>query len=283
MSAAPNRDQAEAWNGDSGIRWAATADLRDQVLAPVAQALLHRAAPSGSEQVLDVGSGCGATTIAAASAVGTSGSALGIDLSKPMLQIARQRSADAGLCNIEFVEGDGQTHAFEPGSADLAISRFGTMFFNDPRAAFANIGAGMADGGRLCIATWQPLAANEWLLVPGAVLLRYTELPAEGPPTTGMFAQSDPQVIVDLLQGAGFRDVETEAVELGLNLGRTAEDAATYLADTGPGRKLLDAIPVPATREEALAAVVAELSARIDADGVHLAAGILLTAARWHH
>ncbi|MET0159245.1 MAG: class I SAM-dependent methyltransferase, partial [Acidimicrobiales bacterium] len=172
MTSTDNTDQREAWNGDSGLRWVADADRRDRVLAPVADALLRAAAPRAGEQVLDVGCGCGVTTLAAGQAVGSSGAATGVDLSAPMLALARERRDDADLRHVEFMEGDAQVHDLG-GLHDLVLSRFGTMFFADPTAAFTNIASALRSGGRLCLATWQPLVANEWLLVPGAVLLQY--------------------------------------------------------------------------------------------------------------
>ena len=73
---------------------------------------------------------------------------------------------------------------------DAAISRFGTMFFADPTAAFVNIARGLRPSGRLCVATWQPLIANEWLTIPGAALSRYGTIPETEASGPGMFAQS---------------------------------------------------------------------------------------------
>ena len=208
MTASANASQFDAWNGESGLRWVATADARDRVLAPVGEALLAAAAARPGMRVLDIGCGCGSTTLMAAKSVGNTGSATGIDLSGPMLDLARQRATAAGAVNASFVQGDAQTHAFEPEAADLVISRFGTMFFADPEAAFANIARALRPDGRLCLATWQPLAANEWLTVPGAALLRHTELPATAPDQPGMFAQSDPELVSATLAAAGFADVD---------------------------------------------------------------------------
>src|SRR4249920_3902276 len=129
MTTIANSSQFEAWNGDSGRRWVARADQRDKVLAPVADVLLAAAAPSPGSRVLDIGCGCGATTLLSAIPIGAAGSATGIDLSAPMLDLARQRAIAAGTTNTRFVHGDVQTYAFEPDSIDLVISRFGTMFF----------------------------------------------------------------------------------------------------------------------------------------------------------
>lgn len=281
MTTTANSDQSEAWNGDSGHRWVATADERDEVLAPVADALLAAAAPTPGTRILDIGCGCGATTLMAAHRIGDSGSALGIDLSEPMLNVARQRADAAGAENTSFVRADAQTHPFTPASIDTVIGRFGTMFFSEPEAAFVNIGAALRPGGRLCLATWQPLAANEWLTVPGAALLQHADLPATAPDGPGMFAQSDPTVVTATLRAAGYGDIAIEATDVTFTLGRTLDDAVGYLADSGPGRAMLDTIPEGAARDAALADVRAALVDHDDGSHVRLGGGIwLITAAR---
>ncbi len=206
-----NRDKANTWNGDSGHRWAADADRRDHVTQPVADALFDAARLRPGETVLDIGCGCGITTLAAAAAV-RPGRATGIDLSEPMLDVARQRAGNRA--GVTFLRADAQTHRFTPATFDVAISRFGTMFFDDPVAAFANVAAAVHPGGRLCLATWQSLAANEWLTVPGVALLRFGSVPDLGEGRSGMFAQSDPTVVADVLHAAGWHDVEVAPVAL---------------------------------------------------------------------
>jgi ubiquinone/menaquinone biosynthesis C-methylase UbiE len=277
---AQNAPQYDSWNGESGLRWVARADERDAVLAPVADVVLRAAEPAPGSTVLDIGCGCGATTLAAAARVGSAGSVTGIDLSVPMLDLARRRAAAAGSGNAMFVHADAQDHAFDPGSFDLAISRFGTMFFADPTAAFTNIGAALRPGGRLCLATWQPLTANEWLMVPGAALLRHTELPVETPDGPGMFAQSVPTVVTETLRSAGFTHVHLDAVEVTFTLG-SIDAAVDYLADSGPGRLLLDSIPDGEPRQAALADVRSALTEHTHDGIVRLSAGIwIITADR---
>jgi SAM-dependent methyltransferase len=165
-----NADQYAAWNGDSARRWTAGPDRRDRILAPVADAPLSAGGLTPRERVLDVGCGCGAPTLAADNQVTPEGIAWGIDLSEPMLDVARRRAEIAGVTNVRFEHADAQTHQLPIGCFDVAISRFGTMFFDNPAAAFRNVGRALRTSGRLCIATWQPLAANDWLTIPGADL-----------------------------------------------------------------------------------------------------------------
>ena len=138
MTEIANTDQYDAWNGDSGQHWVTDADRRDRILAPVADVLLAAAHLATGEGVVDIGCGCGATTLAAARAVGPTGAVYGIDLSEPMLDVAHRRADGSGLSNVTLVQGDAQTHRF-PALFDVTISRFGTMFFADQITALANL------------------------------------------------------------------------------------------------------------------------------------------------
>jgi SAM-dependent methyltransferase len=280
MTSPANPAQSEAWNGESGERWVASADQRDRILAPVADALLAAAELTAGLRVLDIGCGCGVTTLQAADLVGSRGSATGIDLSKPMLDVAQRRAKLAGARTANFVHGDAQTYAFPPESVDVVIGRFGTMFFSDPVAAFANIREALRPGGRLCVATWQPLAANKWLVVPGAALLRHTELPAEAGDGPGMFAQSDPHIVTTTLEAAGYTNVVLDPVDVTLTLGATVDEAVEYLVDSGPGRALLDTIPTDSARDDAIDDVRATLTSYVNEVGVGLCGAVWVIAAR---
>src|SRR6185437_16325653 len=135
--------------------------------------------------------------------------ALGLDLSGPMLARAQADAEAAGLGNAAFRQGDAQVESLEPAGFDTVISRFGVMFFADPVAAFANIRSAVRPGGRLVFACWQPLAANDWLLVPGAALAEHVPPgdfgTAAGP---GMFAFADQNLVYEILAGAGWTDIQ---------------------------------------------------------------------------
>jgi ubiquinone/menaquinone biosynthesis C-methylase UbiE len=275
VTATVNQAQYDAWNGDSGERWVADVGRRDAVLAPVADTLLTAARIQRGESILDVGCGCGATTIVAAGQARPDGKATGVDLSEPMLTVARQRAAEGGLTTVSFVQGDAQTD--DLGDAhDVVISRFGTMFFDDPVAAFTNIGRAVRPGGRLFIATWRPLSLNDWLTVPGTALLRYGTLPDSQPGAPGMFAQADPDLLRSTLTRAGWTAVDTRAVAVTLRLGDDPADATDYLAESGVGRAVLDTVPA-ADKPAALAAVAKALVPHTTTDGVHLDAAIWIT------
>jgi SAM-dependent methyltransferase len=158
-----------------------------------------------TDRVLDVGCGAGQTTRDAARAA-SSGRVLGVDISEPMLERARRLSLEAGLQNIDYELGDAQVHRFPPAHFDVLISRFGTMFFTDHVAAFANLASGSRRGARLVMMVWQSGARNEWataipeaLAVPG-----HKGSITWGP---GIFSLAETDVVEAILTKAGFADV----------------------------------------------------------------------------
>ena len=277
-----NTDQAERWNsGEDVAHWVTNQARYDRMNEPFAALILAAAGLVPGSHVLDVGCGCGGTTLAAARIIAP-GQAVGLDLSGPMLARARTSAEAAGLRNAVFQQGDAQVHLLEPARFDAVISRFGTMFFADPVAAFANIRSATRPGGRLAFVCWQPLAANQWLLVPGAALAEHLPLPAgfgsgDGP---GMFAFSDPDRPREILAAAGWRDIEISAEHASILVGGggSVEDAVEFMRTGSMGRMMLAGADA-GTFERALASVRAALAPYGDADGVRMGAGVWLVLA----
>lgn len=278
MSRIANIEQFEAWNGDSGRRWVDDSSHREKVLGPFADLLLDRARPRPGERVLDVGCGCGPTTRAAAGAVGPTGRVVGLDLSAPMLDQGRSDASAEGLANVEFVQGDAQTHDLGE-TFDLVISRFGTMFFGDPVAAFTNLARHVGVDGRLCMLTWQPLATNPWMTVPLAALEGFGAPPEIDASLPGMFGLSETQRIGTVMAEAGWARVEVEPVLVAMELGVDAAGAAQYLAQTGVARVVMEALD-PDRREAALAALADAMEPRAGPGGVSLDGAVWVTTAR---
>jgi ubiquinone/menaquinone biosynthesis C-methylase UbiE len=147
----PN-EQKLLWNGLAGRAWVDTQALMDSMLEPFQHLLLDET-PEGARAVLDVGCGTGSTTLALSERKGH-GTTIGVDISEPMLDAARRRALARGA-NVSFVLADAQTYAFEAGSFDAVVSRFGVMFFDDPVRAFANLRSATPTGGRATIRSWR--------------------------------------------------------------------------------------------------------------------------------
>jgi SAM-dependent methyltransferase len=219
-AAGPNAEQIAHWNENAGPIWVAREALLDQQIAPLGLAAMDRAKVAAGERVLDVGCGCGQTTLELAARVGPRGSVTGIDISTPMLERARARAAERGLAGIRFVNADAQSERLGPAAFDLVFSRFGVMFFADPKAAFTNLRASLAHGGRIAFVCWQELARNPWMAVPLRAAAQQITLPAPlAPDAPGPFSFADPDRVRGILEGAGFRDVAIERLEDKLGLG----------------------------------------------------------------
>ncbi len=204
-AASRNEVQIAYWNSVGGDRWVAAAEHTDRMMKPVQQALLARADLRPGMGVLDIGCGCGETLIEIAKSVGSSGRVAGVDVSQQMLALARTRLAS--FPQAEILEADAGAHPFEQ-FADLAISRFGVMFFGDPVAAFANIRKAIKPGGRLLFAAWRAVEDNEWTRVPLEAAMS-AGVPAEpplGPEVPGPFSFADPERIRRILTAAGFSE-----------------------------------------------------------------------------
>jgi SAM-dependent methyltransferase len=276
-----NTEQAEHWNSAEEIsHWVDLQTRYDTMLEPFADLILHAARVASGENVLDVGCGCGATTRAVAKAAAP-GKVVGVDLSAPMLERGRQDSGNAGLANVEFIEGDAQVYPFDPDGFDVVISRFGIMFFGDPVAAFSNLHSATRPGGRLAFACWRPMADNAWLLVPGAALMQYVPLPELGDPNApGMFAFSDPDRVRSVLSGAGWSDVEVEPAETTILVGGGGgvAEVVEFLRSGSLGRTLLADVDAE-TAAMALAAVTESLAPYADEVGVRLGAAVWVVTA----
>jgi SAM-dependent methyltransferase len=233
-----NVEQIEYWNGPEGQYWADREAQFDRMLTPFVEPLLGAADLQPSDRVLDVGCGNGAVSRAAAQ---RAGSVVGLDISAPMLRRAREQAAAAGITNVEFVEGDAQTHEFDA-EFDAILSRFGVMFFDDPVAAFANLAVALAPGGRMAFACWQDAFANQWVAVPGATLIPIVgppDLPPPGAP--GPFAFADRDRVAAILQAGGFSNVAIDELRTSLLLGGglDVDGVVDFFAEGGMGKRFL--------------------------------------------
>jgi ubiquinone/menaquinone biosynthesis C-methylase UbiE len=278
-SDARNADEIAFWNGPGGERWLRRQASQDTLLAPIADILLERAAARAGEFVLDIGCGCGATSLALARRVAPAGHVLGIDVSAPMLQRAREL-APSGL-TVEFALSDATVHAFAPGRADLLCSRFGVMFFADPARAFANMRRGLRPGGRVVFACWRQARENPWLMLPLQEAYRHVpRLPEVGPDDPGPFSFADDGRVRRILEAAGFEAIGLDPVDLNLDLANGAglEAALDTAVGMGPASRALDGQPEP-LRQAATASIRAALAQRQVGNSVPLPAALWLVSA----
>ena len=272
-------DQVAFWNGPGGERWARHQEELDRSLEPLGRFALDRAAARPGEHVVDVGCGCGATSLSLASAVGERGSVLGVDLSAPMVARAKERAASAGVRNATFALGDATTHPFES-NADLVFSRFGVMFFPDPVAAFKNLRGALRAGGRMAFLCWAAPGDNPWMHVPVAAASSIvTPPPPPAPDDPGPFALANRDRVSGILEQARFVDVRIEAFASEYCFGPDLDAAAAFAVETGPAARLLGDVD-DATRARARVAVREALTPYLGPRGVTLATSTWLVSAR---
>jgi SAM-dependent methyltransferase len=273
-----NADMAAQWDGDEGADWAREWRHHDRAIERHHERLLDAAAITTRNRVIDIGCGNGATTRAAARAA-SEGSALGVDLSARMLERARELASAERLPNITFEQADVQVHPLEGSAFDVAISRFGVMFFADPVAAFTNIRSGLAPGARFVAIAWRQLADNEWQReLRGALALGRT-LPVPPPGAPGPLGLADPKRTREILYDAGFVDVSLDPVDVPFWAGTDPDDACAFLRTTGLARGLTNGLS-ESDRNRAFDALRAVMTEHAGPEGVLFGSGTWLISAR---
>jgi SAM-dependent methyltransferase len=277
----PNADQAEYWNSEAGRRWIACQEALDQRFAPLTEALIERARIRPGECVIDVGCGTGATTLQLAGAIGAHGSVLAIDISEPLLAVARRRVMQDGHANVRLVRGDAQTHRFERACYELAISRFGVMFFDDPVGAFRNLLRALRAGGRLAFVCWAALEDNPWFALPLEVGIARLGPPEPRPPRApGPLAFSEHDYIHEILSAAGFADIGIDPVSAALPGAASTREEAELACQVGLLARLLrERGADEAMRQLLVEELAARLTPYLTAGGVRIPARLHLVTA----
>ena len=276
-----NARQWRYWNEIAGPRWVADPGFRERRNQESLALLLARLGLAGGESVLEIGCGTGALTLPLAAAVGEHGRVVAIDISEPMLGLARQRVAERDLRNVALQLGDAQVFAFERAAFDLATSRMGVMFFADPAAAFRNIGTAVKPGGRLVFACWAPLAENRHWLISYDVAVRYLG-PATPPPAhdPGPLAFGDPGYVNRVLSAAGFAEVNIDRVHPTIVCGSPEEEARQALT-MGPTARLIEEKKPPEAIRQKIAQEIEAAFADAGSGPLRLPATVFVVAARW--
>jgi SAM-dependent methyltransferase len=276
-----NKEQAEFWAGISPT-WVEIEDQLEEVSGVPGQMAMDRLRLQPGQQVLDLGCGTGRTTLELASRVVPGGRALGADIAAEMLVRAREHAAEAGTKNVDFLQADVQAHDLGEGQFDAAYSRFGVMFYADPVAAFSGVHRALRPGGSLSFVCWQPITANDWMLVPGmaavTVLGKMPQMP--GPDEPGPFSLADPDRVRSILGSAGFADIDIQPHS---DFVVVTEDRIPQMAAiatrVGAVRELL-ADADQSTKDRVRAAIEDALRARVEDGEARASRSILLVTAK---
>lgn len=234
--------QGEDWAGEMGERWLAQLDRFEAMIEPIGDALLERAAFQTGDRVVDIGPGGGATTRAIAAAVAPSGTATGIDVSPALVAEANRRAEAASITNVDFICADAANVKPEAAPFDRLFSRFGSMFFEEPVPAFANLHAMLAPGARIDLAVWGPPKQNLWMMEMMGIVRNHVEIPPAEPRAPGPFAFEDLEYFGEVLSGSGFSGMDVTAYDGTLCVGgkgTAPDDALSFvLSSLGIGRIL---------------------------------------------
>ena len=270
-----NAAQIDYWNGQAGETWVQTAAQTDRLLAPISKIVLERAAASAGERVVDIGCGCGTTSLELADA---GANVWGVDISEPMLKLAKKR---AGIReDVSFSVGDAAEQKFTP-DHQLVFSRFGVMFFDQPAAAFANIRTSLVRGGRLCFVCWQAPRENPWMSIGGQAVAPFLPKPESpvDPRAPGPFAFADKGYLRSILQVAGFSQIKIESINPRLHVADSLDEAMEFQGRIGPVSRVLAELEGDA-KAKALAAAREALAPLVKTDGLDLGAACWLVTAR---
>jgi SAM-dependent methyltransferase len=269
-----HRDQIDYWNSAGGEKWIAAQEQTDAMLAPVSRELLAHARVEPGMAVIDLGCGCGATTLELVRAASPGGRILAVDVSEPML--ARARARLAAYAQVDLVCADAAVYPFTL-FADLVLSRFGVMFFGDPTAAFANIRRALKPGGRLVFACWRKLDENPWMQVPlqAAYGAGIPHMSRPGPEDPGPFSFADPERVTRILTGAGFNPPRFAPADISLDIaaGRGLAAAVQQSITIGATSRALRDQP-EALRLAAIRAIETALKPYAKGPAVELSAAI---------
>jgi SAM-dependent methyltransferase len=280
--ASPNAEQIQYWNETAGPKWVALQSRLEGQIASFGHHAMERGRIGPGDSVLDVGCGCGGTTIDIGRRVGPRGTAAGVDVSAVMLEHARGAARAAELDNVRFEQADAQVHVFAPASVDVVYSRFGVMFFDDPVAAFGNLRRALRPDGRLAFVCWRTLFENPWVTIPLSAVARHVPLPAPpAPGAPGPFAFGDETRVRAIVERAGFTNVRVEPLDETLTVGggRDLDAAVDFLLQIGPAAAALREAP-PDAGPRVASAVRETLAAHHTADGVRLGGAAWIVTAR---
>jgi len=252
--AASSPSQHDLWNGPAGDAWVQAQSLLDGMFAGFEPVLADPIATEPDARVLDVGCGTGAVCLAIADRLGPQGRCSGVDISAPMIAVARERALAAGKA-IDFAVDDAQQHLFAPASLDRIVSRFGVMFFDDPVRAFGNLRRALRRGGRLHAIAWRSPADNPFMTTAERAAASLLTLPARAEGGPGQFAFADAGVVRKILDDSGWDHIDIAPLDVECSIARDA--LPTYVSLLGPvGQALRTEGLDPDLRQRVLSTVV---------------------------
>ena len=275
-----NSKQKEFWSGSGGDVWVDKQSEMDIMLNPLGTRAINKLDLSGVSKIIDIGCGCGATTLEIAQQL-ESGEIIGVDISEPMLDRATQNASDLSLSNASFQVLDVQVDDM-PSDYEIAFSRFGVMFFEDPYQAFSNINNSLKENGQLCFVCWQNPSLNPWQSLSLQVIKEFLDLPSPPPKSPGPFAFEDKNYIKDILDRSNFKDIEIQdnQEDIVMFSGKSIEEACEDYLTINPVVTEMLKNSKEELKEEILQALVLKFSEFHNGDGLLFPSATWIVTAR---
>jgi ubiquinone/menaquinone biosynthesis C-methylase UbiE len=224
----PNSEEIDYWNGQAGQNWINENRLTDIMYQPFGNKAVERAQPISGERILEIGCGCGTTTLVLAKLVGDSGAVTALDVSSVMLEVAHKRAVSASA-PVNFLNADAETYSLDPESYDVVFSQFGVMFFANPAAAFTHFHQALKPGGRLAFVCWRGPEQNPFMMVPFNAV--HSFMPSVAPPNPDAPASplsfESKEKVGRMLEDAGFVDALFEPFEAHACMGQGSLEECT--------------------------------------------------------
>ena len=274
----PSREFVEFWNEILVPKFVRFKHILVDGLTHHSEAVAPSLHVKEGDRVLDVGCGFGDTAIQLARRVGPAGSVTGIDCCEAFLTVAREDAVAAGLSNVEFIEGDAQSHPFQP-VYDFVFSRFGTMFFENPVVGLRNMRTAMKPSGLMTMIVWRRVDDNPWLGLPKQVVSNFLPLPGDDARTCGPgpFSMADQEMVAAMLKSAGYIDPDFKRVDAPVLVGATARDSMDFQLALGPaGEVFREAGELAEERREEIEAALSNAISAYQTDE-----GIAMDSSSW--
>ena len=275
-----NLKQKEFWSGSGGDVWVNKQSEMDIMLNPLGTKAISKLDLSKATKIIDIGCGCGATTLEIAKQLGE-GEIIGVDISEPMLARAAKNASDQSLSNANFQVLDVQVDDM-PSDFDIAFSRFGVMFFEDPYQAFSNIYKSLKENGQLSFVCWQNPPLNPWQSLSLQVIKEYLDLPSPPPKSPGPFAFEDKNYISDILNQSNFKDIEIEdnQEDIVMFSGKSIEEACEDYLTINPVVTEMLKNSKEELKDEILQALILKFSEFHNGDGLLFPSATWIVTAR---
>lgn len=271
MSNTDNQGTHDIWNGAAGRDWAKNQRALDYFLQDALDQLLAQVPLRPGLRVLEIGSGSGTLSMTMARAVGQTGAVLGLDVSKELIALARKRAHAAKLGNVEFRDLDIQSQPLDETGFDICTAQFGMMFFSEPVTALGNIRKHLKPGAVVAFDGWAS-DGNPWFSLPLKVAERYLgalpHAPSDGPPEPGPLAFADVTYVTDLLEKAGYADIDGWDMDVAIRHPAGLEALMHSIQYVGPISTLYRLKqPDDAVQAKIAADIREEFKAFVEADG----------------